>query len=256
MNTTQDFLAYGEYYDILYADKDYERECDFLEDVFRRYSKSEIKTILDAGCGTGGHALFLAKRGYEVTGIDASEVMISIAKEKARRNKTNVDFHVMDLRELQLNKRFDACICMFAVMDYLIENRHIQKALSNIRKHLKDGSLFTFDFWYGPAVLSILPSERVKIMEKGGIRVIRFAEPHLDVLHHICKVNYYLIATKGNLIVDEVNEKHVVRFFFPEEIRHYLEEGGFKLLKLCSFLNLDVEPSENIWNAVAISQAI
>lgn len=250
------FQSYGKYYDVIYADKDYENECDFLEDIFRRYSKPQLKTIIDAGCGTGGHAIPLARRGYQVTGIDASETMIDIAKEKAGRNEVNVDFYVMDLRELGLNKKFDACICMFAVMDYLADNQDIQKTLLNIRKQLKSASLLVFDFWYGPAVLTILPSARMKIAEANGIRVTRFAKPHLDTLHHLCVVDYHIIATKGNQIIDEVREEHKVRFFFPEEIKHYLEENGFKLLKLCPFLDIDADPSEEVWNATAICRAI
>lgn len=249
------FQSYGKYYDVIYADKDYEKECDFLEEIFRKYSKFMPKAILDGGCGTGGHAIPLAKRDYEVTGIDPSEEMIRIAKEKARKSGVNIVFNVMDLRELQLNKKFDACICMFAVIDYLTNTKDLLKALSNIRRHLKNGSLLIFDFWYGPAVLTILPSSRMKIIEKEGAKVIRFAEPHLDAFHHICEVNYHFIVIKEKLIVYEGKEKHAVRFYFPEEINHYLEESGFQPLKLCPFLDLNAEPSEKTWNVTAIVQA-
>jgi SAM-dependent methyltransferase len=248
------FQSYGKYYDLIYADKDYEKECDFLEEIFKKHSKFMPKTILDGGCGTGGHAIPLAKRDYKVTGIDLSEEMIKIAKEKASKNKVNVDFNVMDLRELKLYKRFDACICMFAVLDYLTNTKDLLKALSNIREHLKVGSLLIFDFWYGPAVLTILPTPRMKIIEKDGVKVIRLAEPHLDTFHHICEVNYNFIVIEKNLVVYEGKEKHIVRFYFPEEIKHYLEESGFQLLKLCPFLNLDVEPNEKTWNVTAIAQ--
>lgn len=250
------FHSYGKYYDIIYADKDYEKECDFLEEIFRRYLKIMPKTILDGGCGTGGHAIPLAKRGYEVTGIDLSEEMINIAKEKASKIGVNVDFNVMDLCELQLNKKFDVCICMFAVIDYVTDNKDLSKALSNIREHLKNDSLFIFDFWYGPAVLTILPSPRMKVIEKEGVKVIRFAEPRLDAFRHVCEVNYYFIVIKENLVVYEGKEKHVIRFYFPEEIRHHLEEGGFKLLRLCPFLDLNTEPSGKNWNVTAIAQAV
>lgn len=250
------FQSYGKYYDIIYSDKDYEKECDFLEEILRRYSRSMPKTILDAGCGTGGHAIPLSKRDYEVTGMDLSEIMINIAKEKAKKNKVNTDFFVMDVRSFQLGHMFDACICMFSTMDYLTTNKDILKALSNIREHLKNGSLFIFDFWHGPAVLTILPSVREKTMEKEGISVVRLAKPHLDSLHHICKIDYHLTVTKENRVIDEVKERHIVRFFFPEEIEHYLEESGFKLLKLCPFLDLDNKPSERTWDVTAISKAI
>jgi SAM-dependent methyltransferase len=249
------FRSYGKYYDVIYADKDYEKECDFLEEIFRKHSKFIPSTILDGGCGTGGHAIPLAKRGYEVTGIDLSEEMINIAKEKASKSGVSINFTTMDLRELRLNKKFDACICMFAVIDYLTDSKDLLKALSNIREHLKDGSLLIFDFWYGPAVLTIHPSSRMKIIEKEGVKVIRFAEPYLDALHHICEVSYYFMVIKENLVIYEGKEKHTVRFYFPEEIKHYLEESGFRLLRLCPFLKLNAKPDEKTWNVTTIAQA-
>jgi len=249
------FASYGKYYDILYADKNYEKECDFLEEIFRKYSKTPSKVILDVGCGTGGHAIPLAKRSYKITGIDSSKIMINLAKEKAKNAGVKVDFYEMDMSRLELNRKFDACVCMFAVIDYLTDNKTIDNSLSGIRKHLKDGSLFIFDFWYGPAVLSILPSIKLKRMEKGGVKVIRFAEPRLDTPHHVCRVNYYVIVTRGSLILEEVEEEHVVRFFFPEEIKYHLEKCGFELLKLCTFPTLDAEPTKQTWNVAAISRA-
>lgn len=250
------FRSYGKYYDVIYADKDYEKECDFLEEIFRKYSKFTPKTILDGGCGTGGHAIPLAKRGYEVTGVDSSEEMINIAEEKAGKSGVNIDFDVMDLCELRLNKKFDACICMFAVIDYLTNSKDLSKALLNVREHLKDNSLLVFDFWYGPSVLTVLPTPKMKTVEKEGVKVVRFAEPHLDTFHHACEVNYYFIVMKENLVVYEGKEKHVVRFYFPEEIKHYLGESGFQPLRLCPFLDLNAEPSEKTWNVTAIAQAV
>lgn len=250
------FTAYGKYYDLIYSDKNYERECNFLEEAFKRYSPFKPRTILDVGCGTGGHAFHLARRGYLVSGIDSSKVMIDIAREKTEKNRINVDFFLMDIRKLKLNKKFDTCICMFAVMNYLTTNEEIGKALSGIRKHLKDNSLFIFDFWYGPTVLRVLPSLRTKTVEKDGVKVIRTAEPCLNVLRNTCNVTYHLIAIQGNVVVDEIREKHVVRYFFPEEIRHCLEENGFKILRLCPFPNLDAKIGAEDWNAAIISKAV
>jgi len=248
------FLSYGKYYDIIYSDKDYEKECDFLEEIFKKYAEFMPKTILDVGCGTGGHALSLAKRGYKVTGLDLSGVMIQTALEKMRKEQVSIDFYKMDVRKLRLNQRFDACISMFATMDYITEDKDIQRTLLNIRDHLKKGSLFIFDFWYGPAVLTVLPSVRTKTIKKQGIRIVRVAEPRLDRLRHICKVDYHLLVTKRNRIIDDVKETHVVRFFFPKEIKQYLEESGFKLLRLCPFPSLKSRVTKKVWNVTAISK--
>lgn len=249
------FGKYSEYYDLIYQDKDYEGECDFIEEVFRTFSVKPIRAVLDAGCGTGGHSIPLVKRGYRVTGIDASEVAVKIARKKGKQSNSRLNFYAMDIRHFQLNRTFDACICMFAVMNYLTGNEDIQSALRDIREHLEKDSLFIFDCWNGLAVLRILPSVTVKTVIGEDKKVIRIARPELDALRHLCRVNYHLIVTQSNAIVDEIEETHVVRFLFPQEIAHYLEDANFELLKICPFLNLEGKVDENVWNIAIIARA-
>ena len=110
------------------------------------------KIILDAGCGTGGHAIPLARRGYKVTCLDASEAMLTKAKQKSEQARLHLDFGMMDLRQICLSGQFDAAIAMFDVMDYFTTDEDLQKVLRNIRGVLKSSALFTFDFWNGLAV--------------------------------------------------------------------------------------------------------
>ena len=250
------FGKYGEYYDLIYQDKDYEGECDFIEEVFRAFSPKPIKTVLDAGCGTGGHALPLVRRGYDVTGIDASEVVVEIARKKVEQNNSKLDFYATDIRDFQLNRTFDACTCMFAVVNYLTSNEDIRSALMNVRKHLEKDPLFIFDCWNGLAVLRILPSVTVKTVVQEDKKVIRIARPEMDAFRHLCRVNYHLTVAQGNAIVSEIEEAHVIRFLFPQEISHYLEDANFELLKICPFMDLRGKVDENVWNIAAIAKAI
>ena len=180
--------------------------------------------------------------------------MIGKAREKARQAGVSPIFRPLDIRNFALKKKFDAAISMFAVLNYITETDDILKALKNVRHHLKAGSIFTFDFWNGLAVLRILPSVRVKVVEREGKRVIRTVHPEMDALHHICKSHYHVIVTKGENILDEFKETHVVRYFFPQEIAHYLDDTGFELLKFCPFLNLKGTVDENEWNVTAMAR--
>src|SRR4030042_5171519 len=149
------------------------------------------------------------------------------------------DFRMMDMRSLDLGRTFDACVGMFAGRNYLRSNDDIQKTLSGIRSHLLPGSLFVFDCWNGLAVLRTLPSVTVKKVEDGTVRILRVAQPELDALQHLCKVQYDVVVTENDRVKERISETHCIRFFFPLEIAHYLGEAGFEVLKVCPFLELD-----------------
>jgi len=81
-------------------------------EIIRLAEDGEIQgPILDAGCGTGENALFLANLGYEVTGIDAAGVAIRKANEKSRERRVPVVFLEWDALEIsRLGKRFETVI--------------------------------------------------------------------------------------------------------------------------------------------------
>jgi len=246
---------YSKYYDTLYMDKDYGKECDFIVEAFKRHSPFKPVKILDVGCGTGGHLIPLARKGYEVVGIDKSEWMISVAEEKIREHNLPARVLVADVLDFNLDEKFDACIAMFAVINYIVQTDDLIKAFKNMRRHLKSGALFIFDYWYGPAVLTIKPSAKVKVVEKDGVKVIRTVVPELDTFNCVQKTNYCLIAIREGRVMDEAREVHVLRYLFPQELVHYLNEAGFKVLKFCEFPYLHKPPDENTWNVAAIAAA-
>lgn len=74
------FGDYARYYDVLYQDKDYAGEADFvLSCLVRR--QGEPRTLLDLGCGTGRHGLEMARRGVSVTGVDMSATMLEMGRQ-------------------------------------------------------------------------------------------------------------------------------------------------------------------------------
>jgi len=66
--------SYPEYHKISYS-FGVEREADFIEAVFKRYAGSNVKSVLDIGCGSGRHMVELSRRGYDVFGIDKNPRM-------------------------------------------------------------------------------------------------------------------------------------------------------------------------------------
>jgi SAM-dependent methyltransferase len=246
------FKQYAKYYDALYREKDYIGEVAYLERLFNKYTMGSVSTILDLGCGSGGHAVPLAERGYLVTGVDLSAEMLAAARQKT--NSGNPDYLQSDLINIDLGKKFDVVISMFAVLGYITENRDLLRAFQVIGKHLQRGGLFFFDAWFGPAVLFERPTDRYKIVTQGNERTIRFAHPQMDVLSHTVTVNYKVIHISGNQIKDELDESHKMRFFFPREVEHYLKSCGFELLSMHPFMHDEHLLTEHEWNMAVVAR--
>ena len=248
--------AYADHYDFFYNEKDYESECDLLEQAFLRFRKEPILTILDMGCGTGNHAIPLARRGYQVHGVDLSEHMLAHALSKSQRETFNHSpvFSHGDIRNVELGEKFDAVLMMFAVLGYQLTNQDVLSTFDTVRKHLKPGGLFIFDVWYGPAVLAVRPSQRIKIIPTSDGEVIRVASGSLDTIHQISEVKYHFWHILGDKMVNENEEVHQMRFFFAQELALFLSSCGFELLNISVFPTLDRPPDESEWNILVVAK--
>jgi len=243
---------YAAAYDDLYQDKDYLAETDLIENVFKLYGQSAVRRVLDLGCGTGGHAVVLAARGYQVVGIDRSAEML----ERARARGSSARFELGEIGNVDLGETFDAVLMMFAVLGYQVGNTDVQAALATARRHVRSSGLFFCDFWYGPAVLAQRPSERVKVIDVSRGQVIRVAAGDLDTLHDLCMVRYHVWRIEDGQLTIEAREQHPMRYFFAPELELFLTAGGFELVRLGAFPELDDEPSEGTWNVAFVARAV
>ena len=100
--------------------------------------------VLDLGCGRGRHAIPLSRRGYRVTGVDLSEKMLRLARERAEREGVAVEWVRGDMREFIRPGAFDACLSLFSSYGYFGEEEN-RKVLGNIGRSLKKGGTLLLD---------------------------------------------------------------------------------------------------------------
>jgi SAM-dependent methyltransferase len=161
-----------------------------------------------------------------------------------------------DIRTVDLGQTFDAVLMMFAVLSYQITNNDVLAALRTARRHLRPKGLLVGDIWYGPAVLSIRPSDRVKVVPTLDGKIIRVASGSLDVYRQLCEVRFNVWRLKGQRVVSESEEVHRMRFFFAQELALMLELTEFQLVHLGEFPSLELAASESSWNALVVAKAL
>tara|TARA_B100000900_G_scaffold414796_1_gene442540 strand:+ start:428 stop:1177 length:750 start_codon:yes stop_codon:yes gene_type:complete len=223
---TESFDDYSNYYDLLYKDKNYQEESKYIDDLIKNFSKTNNETLLELGCGTGAHAQYLSKYGYNIYGIDKSKIMIELAD-------TNKNFQCSqgDICSFSLDTKFDNAVSLFHVISYINNNNDLKKAFKNVSNHLKSGGLFIFDVWYTPAVYSIKPSKQNKVFEDHEMKIERNASPDIDYLNNIVKVNYEISVHKKSTNENfSINESHSMRHFSYNEIILLSENYNFELV--------------------------
>ena len=248
------FEKYSYYYDLLYKDKNYEAEADYVKTKLLQ-QKQNIKTILEFGSGTGRHAKLLAKRGFEMCGVERSQTMIEKARsEMEDSGPQSVKFKQGDIRSVRIGKKFDAVIALFHVLSYQTSNADALAMFETAAIHLETGGVLLFDCWYGPAVLTDPPVTRMKHVEDDSVEVIRIAEPVMFPNQNKVEVHYKLLAIeKSSSTIQQISEIHPMRYYFLTEIELMLELSGFKLSSKENWLD-----SKNLglstWNSTFIAE--
>ena len=149
------FDAHAPVYDENIFTKNTVCEVDFLIDELRLPPDA---AVLDVGCGTGRHAIELARRGYVVTGLDLSSEMLSRAAAAARAANVAVEWLRSDATRFALPGTYDAAICLCEGAFGLLEQGDdpIDQPLSilcNISRCLKPGARAIFTVLNGAAML-------------------------------------------------------------------------------------------------------
>ncbi len=227
---TRVFDAYAAYYDLLYQDKDYAGEAEYVRGMLAQQGVSG-GTILELGCGTGRHAEQFARMGFAVHGVDLSPGMVEAAQKRIPDDLLDsLAFQVGDVRTVRVGKTFDAVVSLFHVASYQTRNEDIMAMLATAAHHLKSGGVFVFDFWYGPGVLTDPPVVRVKRLENDYVEILRIAEPVLRPDDNVVDVHYTVMITERKTNgLTKIQEKHAMRYFFGPELHFLLQANQLQI---------------------------
>ncbi len=131
-------------YDHVMRHVDYRQWANYIQSVFTRF-KSTPKEILELACGTGAMASILDDRGYRMTGMDRSDSMIAVAEQKAREARRTIRFQVGDMIHTPIDGSYDAVLCLYDSINYIMEETDIHAMLERLRTVLNPNGIFVFD---------------------------------------------------------------------------------------------------------------
>lgn len=148
-----------------------ERTLKQIDLLLNRLRPKKGSKILDLACGHGRHSLELAKRGYDVTGLDYSKHFIDAAKAEAIKVNSSAKFVRGDMRRLSFEKEFDVVLSLFTSFGYFENEDDHPLVLRKVAGALKPKGLFLMDL-NNPISLLLSLWKKGKIDSDGKLREI------------------------------------------------------------------------------------
>lgn len=214
-------------YDQFTRDVDYVRWADYLERHFAR-SALPIHTVLDLACGTGSLTLELARRGYEMIGVDQSEEMLAQAAEKCRQaSEIPPLFLHQSMDKLDLYGTIDACVCCLDSVNYVTSPQKLERAFQRVHTFLMPGGLFMFDV-NTPDKLRALDGQ-VFLDESADAYCVWRAD--YSARRRVCTYGMDLFTLEPDGRWSRAEELHEEYAYEPDELEALLIRAGFSRIK-------------------------
>jgi len=209
------------YYDRVYSFKNYKADTEKLQSILNKHASIEIKTLLEVACGTGNYLQLLQKQ-YTVEGLDISPNMVKEAQKKL----PDVSINQGDMRQFELNKQYDAVVCLFSSIAYMLNEADLTKAVQTMVKHLKPGGL-----------LVVEPFVQKEKFTEGHLGMLSHDWEELKISRHntitlgeqdICKMDFHYLITNKEKGVQYFVEPHTLWLIPRELMLNIMQKAGLQ----------------------------
>lgn len=254
-------------YDKINSGVDYGKWADFIESLFNKYLSEKPELVLDLASGTGRMSLQLAKRGYDMIGVDASEDMLSVASDavfdaiidgELDEDGTRPLFLCQTMTDFELYGTVGAIVCCLDSLNYLTGDGELEKCFSLVHNYLDPDGIFMFDM-NTPYKFKNIYGENAYVydMAASGESGARFCvwQNFYDEETRLCDFYLTLFEETSDGKYERADEEQRERCYTLDEIKEALETTGFELISVAS--DLDGSPvSETTERYYLIARAI
>lgn len=227
MNDKKDYHVISRFYDRLMGEKKYRVWASLIAEVADKHGLKKGDKCIDLCCGTGNITKILLETGFIPTGVDNSENMIELAREKFPEN----NFYLADARnyDLEAGETFPFVVSFYDSLNYILTDKDMLSVFKSTGKNLSPNGIFLFD---------MNPREHVTVSQKNKPRV--FEEEDFYCIFRfggedrIWKIFMDFFVKQGDGSYRLYREEHVERAYDKEDIYFLLEKSGFEVLEVRS----------------------
>jgi ubiquinone/menaquinone biosynthesis C-methylase UbiE len=205
----------------VYRHRDEKEASELVELILNNISIPSGKKILDMAAGSGRHALIFAKKGFEVTAVDLSKTLLSVAEQKAGEDDIDIHFVHSDIRNFKSDNKYNIILNLFTSIGYFEKDEENFEVLAKAYQLLEKKGYFILDYLNKNYVKNNLSPSTVDKFEDRKITQNRFIEGD-RIIKEIT------VDRKGKI------SKYLesVRMFSQSELIEVLQKIGFKVVNM------------------------
>lgn len=224
-------------YDRVNGDVDYSRWADFIEEIIKKeYRDGSPELVLDLGCGTGRMTLELAKRGYDMTGVDYSVEMLDIARENAEKQglSEKMLWLCQDMREFELYGTVDVTVSCLDTVNHLTTPSEVSQCFSLVHNYLIPNGLFIFDVNGKYKFENIYANESYVMEDEKSFCIW---QNFYNEKSRTCDFYITLFEENDDGTYDRYDEEQRERMYTLRSLKKLLSDSGFDFIGAYSDFN-------------------
>lgn len=209
----------AEVYDAFYGTiVDYKANAGKLRDLIRDRIE-DARTVLEVACGTGAYAVWL-NQWFDLTGLDISPQMLEVARRRLPDNS----FVQGDMRQFDLEREFDAVLCLFSSIGHCTTREDMAAAVAAMARHAAPGGLVIVEPWITPEAWDDNRTLTVQTAEKEGLIVSRVVSSKRS--DDLVSMTWGFVVGRPDGDVETFQERHIVGLFSHQEYLAAFTDAG------------------------------
>lgn len=229
---------FSKVYDLFMRDIPYDDWASYIEGIWAR-AGLKPGLVAELGCGTGNITIPLAKKGYEMIGIDLSADMLTVARQKTEDSRLDILYLNQDMREFELFGTVDSIISVCDNLNYILEEDELLEVFRLVKNYLDPSGIFIFDLNTQYKFKHILASNNFCEATDAAAYIWENYFDEEAMINEYC-INFFV---KAGELYERFQECHYERAYPVKTIEKLLKAAGLKLLHTYDAFTFD-KPSD------------
>lgn len=231
----EQYSSLAKVYDALNFGCDYDKLASYLAGEIKSNEKVSTQLVLDLACGTGKLTLLLRGLGYDMTGVDLSGEMLSVAREECyKQGITDVLWLCQNMTDFELYGTVDACVCSLDSINYLTKISDVKKCFSLVYNYLIPDGIFVFDINTPHRFKSIYGNNDYVLEQDGALCAW---QNEYNEKSRLCRFYLSIFTENEDGTYTRNDEMQREKCYTRRQIENALKDCGFKIIGVYGDLN-------------------